>query len=499
MHAKLRADVGTLPLDLSGGWTFVGVKSDVFVPISSAMRGSRFAPFCAVLVTLAATAVAALTSRAEDWDRPLVIVLIGALALIADRHAIRSATGTKVIATHPVFVLGMVTLGPLPMLIIGELVIFTNRPSTKGRLAGNACYYATFLVVGALLARLAHDNLGVTQESAWFSLAVVALYIVTLAINIALVAAYLWWLEGARIDRELSATAWPLISTNLTLACATAVLVYLVSVVGAAAIILCGIILVAHSRLQRDLMQAERHAETARKLAAEAQAQRDGLVRIILDFVDARDQMTARHSAAVARYARRIAEAAGCPESEQQLVHTAALYHDVGKVMFADRMFKAAKLTDEEWEIVKRHPERGAELVGHLPNHAEVAEIILSHHERIDGRGYPRGLSGEDIPRLSRMISIADTYDVMTGRDSYRAPVSPAEAIEELRRVSGSQLDAELVELFVERVLAVEDVAFRHGDDADFEAELEAERKARDSVHPDLEPAELAPPALEAA
>jgi putative nucleotidyltransferase with HDIG domain len=301
------------------------------------------------------------------------------------------------------------------------------------------------------------------------------------------------------MDRELAASTWPLISTNLALACATAVLVYLVAIVGAAAIVLCGVILVAYSRLQRDLLQAQRHAETARKLAAEAQAQRDGLVRIILDFVDARDQMTARHSAAVARYARRIAQAAGCAETEQQLVHTAGLYHDVGKVMFADRMFKAAKLTDEEWEIVKRHPERGAELVGHLPNHGDVAEIILAHHERIDGRGYPRGLSGEDIPRLSRMISIADTYDVMTGRDSYRAPVSSDEAIAELRRVSGSQLDADLVELFVERVLGSEEIGFRHGDEADFEAELEAERNAREAPPDEPASAPLAPPALEAA
>jgi HD-GYP domain-containing protein (c-di-GMP phosphodiesterase class II) len=162
-------------------------------------------------------------------------------------------------------------------------------------------------------------------------------------------------------------------------------------------------------------------------------------------------------------------------------------------------MFKAGKLTDEEWEIVKRHPERGAELVGHLPNHADVAAIILAHHERIDGRGYPRGLSGEEIPLLSRMISIADTYDVMTGRDSYRSPVSSAEAIEELRRVSGSQLDGELVEIFVEKVLATEDVAFRHGDDADFEAELEAERRARDAWRSDVPPPQLPPPALEAA
>jgi putative nucleotidyltransferase with HDIG domain len=491
----LRAEFGSLSSTLSERWTDVGVKFLLIAPTSSAMRGSRFAPYFAILVTVAATVVAALTTRASDWDRPVVIVLVGALALVADRYVIRSPTGSIVVATHPVFVLGMVTLGPLPMLIIGQLVVFTNRASTKGRLVGGAAVYAMFLVVGALLARFVEGALDVPQTSAGFSLAVVTLFIVTWLLNVALVAAYMWWLEGVRIEREMAATGWPLVSINLTLACATAVLVYLVATVGAASIALFGVVLVAYSRLQRDLLQAERHAETARALAAEAQAQRDGLVRIILDFVDARDQMTARHSAAVARYARRIAQAAGCTEAEQRLVHTAGLYHDVGKVMFADRMFKAGKLTDEEWEIVKRHPERGAELVGHLPNHAEVAAIILAHHERIDGKGYPRGLAGEEIPRLSRMISIADTYDVMTGRDSYRSPVSSAEAIAELRRVSGTQLDGELVELFVERVLATEDVAFRHGDDADFEAELEAERRARDAWTPDASAAR----ALEAA
>ena len=463
------------------------------------MRGSRFAPTCALLATAAATAVAVLTSRSGDWDKPVVFVLVGAMALIADRYVIRSPTGTIVVATHPVFVLGMVALGPVPMLLIGQAVIFANRPKKAQVLVGNAAVYAVFLVAGSLLARLMRHGLNVPESSAWFAVAVVALFLATWLLNVVLIAAYLWWLEGVRIDRELTASTWPLISTNLALACATAILVYLVATVGAAVIALSGVILIAYSRLQRDLLQAERHAETARQLAADAQEQRDGLVRIILDFLDARDQMTARHSAAVARYARRIAEAAGCPDAEQRLVHTAALYHDVGKVMFADRMFKAGKLTDEEWEIVKRHPERGAELVGHLPNHEDVAAIILAHHERIDGRGYPRGLAGEDIPRLSRMISIADTYDVMTGRDSYRQPVSSAEAIEELRRVSGAQLDGDLVEIFVEQVLAVEDLAFRHGDDADFEAELEVERDGRGTLRPVVPASQLPPPALEAA
>jgi putative nucleotidyltransferase with HDIG domain len=463
------------------------------------MRPPRLAPVCALLVLAAATVVAVLTSRATDWDEPLIMILVAGLALIGDRYEVQTPAGSSVVATHPAFVLGMIFLGPAPMLAIGQLVIFSNPASTRSRLVGNAAAYAVFLTIGSLVARSARDHLGVSQSSAWFALVAIGLFLVTWALNVAFVVGYMRWLEGWRIDRELAATWRPLLSAHIALACATAILVYLVASVGAAVIALSGVILIAYSRLQRDLMQAERHAETARQLAADAQEQRDGLVRIILDFLDARDQMTARHSAAVARYARRIAEAAGCPEAEQRLVHTAALYHDVGKVMFADRMFKAGKLTDEEWEIVKRHPERGAELVGHLPNHEDVAAIILAHHERIDGRGYPRGLASEDIPRLSRMISIADTYDVMTGRDSYRQPVTSAEAIEELRRVSGAQLDGSLVEIFVEQVLAVEDLAFRHGDDADFEAELAVERDGRGVWGPAIPASKLSPPALEAA
>src|SRR5205823_2824447 len=112
-----------------------------------------------------------------------------------------------------------------------------------------------------------------------------------------------------------------------------------------------------------------------------------------------------------------------------------------------------------------------AALIAQIEEFTEVAELVAAHHERIDGGGYPRGLAGDDVPWLSRMLSIADTYDVMTSRDSYREPVSPDQAVAELRRVAGSQLDAELVEIFVD-VLAGEGVNFAHGDDIDFEREL---------------------------
>ena len=197
-----------------------------------------------------------------------------------------------------------------------------------------------------------------------------------------------------------------------------------------------------------------------------------------------RDHMTARHSAAVARYSRALAREAGCSLEEQELVHTAGLLHDIGKFIFPDRILLAdSRLTDEDWEIVKCHPYQGAKIVRHVEGYGPVADIILGHHERVDGKGYPRGLNEEQIPLLSRMISIADTYDVMTARDSYRKPVSRSEAITELRRVAGAQLDAHLVGLFVAMVERG-DLVFRHGDDADFDAELDFERRVIEYAAP---------------
>ena len=140
-------------------------------------------------------------------------------------------------------------------------------------------------------------------------------------------------------------------------------------------------------------------------------------------------------------------------------------------------------LTDEDWMLIRRHPQQGARVVSSLDGYGPVADIILAHHERIDGKGYPRGLEGDAIPELARIISVADTYDVMTARDSYRTPTSSYEAIQELRRVSGKQLDARFVEVFIE-LLEDGDVSFRHGEEADFERELSLEARIAETASP---------------
>jgi putative nucleotidyltransferase with HDIG domain len=245
---------------------------------------------------------------------------------------------------------------------------------------------------------------------------------------------------------------------------------------GAALIALFGIVLLTHQHLVGALLVSEERAEQLEIRTQQLASAQVGLLSALLHSLDLRDRMTARHSAAVARYAREIARAAGLPEREQDLVHTAGLLHDIGKFVLPDRILKAnERLSDEDWALIKTHPAEGAMIVSQVEGYGDVADIILAHHERLDGRGYPRELPEEEIPTLARIISIADTYDVMTARDSYRNPVSSEDAIAELRRVSGSQLDGRFVEVFVE-VLRARDLRYRHGEDADFDAEISLEK-----------------------
>src|SRR5262249_41620730 len=118
-----------------------------------------------------------------------------------------------------------------------------------------------------------------------------------------------------------------------------------------------------------------------------------------------------------------------------------------------------------------------------VQGYEEIADLIVAHHERLDGLGYPRGLKGEEIPRLTRMISVADVYDVITARDTYRVPVTREQAIVELREAAGKQLDGELVEIFI-GVLLRDNTDFTHTEDVDFETELAIEQRARELAQP---------------
>jgi putative nucleotidyltransferase with HDIG domain len=256
----------------------------------------------------------------------------------------------------------------------------------------------------------------------------------------------------------------------------TALTVIAYDQVGILAIALLAVPLVIQRSLLQALVDVEAQRNELREQMDELLALHAGVVRVMVETLSMRDEMTARHSAAVARYALATAEAAGLPRRSQELVHTAGLLHDVGKFAFPDHALNSPKLTDEDWALIRTHPQRGADIVGRVRGYTEVADIILHHHERIDGTGYPNGVAGPEIPVLARIISVVDTFDVMTARDSYRTPVSTDAAIAELRKVGGTQLDAELVEVFVS-LIEREGIGFVHADNKDLEKELSSGRR----------------------
>ena len=166
--------------------------------------------------------------------------------------------------------------------------------------------------------------------------------------------------------------------------------------------------------------------------------------------IEARDQYTYGHSRKVSRYAVALAESLGLPSEKVAVISTAALLHDIGKIgIFDEVLKKAGKLNPEEWELIKSHPKLSATIVGHVPSLTPCLPIILHHHERWDGAGYPSGLKGEAIPLGARMLAIADAFDAMTSARPYRGPMSYREALDELKRCSGKQFDPDLIEAFL--------------------------------------------------
>lgn len=172
--------------------------------------------------------------------------------------------------------------------------------------------------------------------------------------------------------------------------------------------------------------------------------------------VDAKDHYTGNHSRLVSTYAMALARAAGLPAEKLAILKTATLLHDVGKIGIPDSLLnKEEKLTPEEWEILKGHSKLGTTIIGHISGLSPCLPIILYHHEQYNGSGYPDGLKGEAIPLEARILAIADAFASMTTARPYRNTLSHREAVEELRRCSGSQFDPELVKLFIPIVLAV--------------------------------------------
>jgi putative nucleotidyltransferase with HDIG domain len=189
--------------------------------------------------------------------------------------------------------------------------------------------------------------------------------------------------------------------------------------------------------------------------------------------LDARDRYTAGHSAAVAVYARDIAERIGLTPADQQLAHLAGLVHDVGKVGLPPGLLeKPGPLTLDERRIMEEHSSIGERILGNVEGYSEIARIVRHHHERVDGNGYPDGLQKSEIPLISKIIGVADAYDAMTSGRPYRDAMPSRVARLRLAQAVGSQFDTTIVAAF-EAILAEAGETYLSGARADFGVEAQ--------------------------
>jgi putative nucleotidyltransferase with HDIG domain len=429
-------------------------------------------PSTAVLVIgLLGSATVAVGQAHLDHVNGLSVIL-GAAALVAGATVVMAQGRASVSASFIVILLAAAFLGSASACACALLAEFAAALKLR-----TARYAVAFNVLGMAVPALAAANLirlgGATPtDSASFYLLVTAAGFICLTLNFGIVAVYQQLYRGDRaLNLDVLRDFAPSLGLNIALAIAGAS-IYLKVGLGGIAFALAAVFAFTY---QAHLLHTARHR--SQQYVSLSWGVLAGLMRSL----DIRDQRAARHAAAVARFARDMAQEVGMSEQEQELAHTAGLLHDIGHFALSDRVAeRGRKLTEEDWVAIQRHPELGADMLKDLGIYGPVADIVLAHHERIDGRGYPNGLPGDQIPEIAKIISVAEVYDTLTASDTYRTRMSSFEALRELRRVSGTQLDGRYVEVLA-GLLIGEGVEYRHADAADFDTELDMVRRIREA------------------
>jgi putative nucleotidyltransferase with HDIG domain len=445
----------------------------------------------AALLLAGSLAATAAVSRSEEWHPLLLVLLLAVLALLG-QHLMVTIRAQAVNAATVAIALAMCLLGPGPAVAFGLLAMIYTSATRRRPLAdwlANLSTYAAFPLAGGLMVLAlignVHNPHNHATRSFTFALVVFAVFMVTLTINFLLIAvcSRLYWGRGIR--EQVQQLFVPLLPAHFAAAALTTMAALAYMNFGLGWSLASVLALLIFQQLVVRLIRAENVVEKLRTSVFALVSSQLGTIRAAVKFLDARDQGSERHAATVAIYARELAEELGCSEEEQRLVHTAGLAHDIGRLKLDDRLLHAPAIVDaEDWQQIRRHPIEGSDWVGQIHGYGSVADVILSHHERWDGSGYPDHLIGPEIPRLSRILAICEAFDAMTGSRTYRSRITAPEAFEQLREGAGSQFDPELTEAFIairERAgpaqLTIED--------ADFDAELDFERRVRTLADPD--------------
>jgi HD domain-containing protein len=440
-------------------------------------------------MALGCTVFAAYAAGVGRWD---VVAVLAAVGYAAESRTIRISTRVELSGSLIPLALAAVLFGPAAAAVVGFVSMLSDRRGpverftifSCGRALAGACAGA-----GAMAAGTADIGPGLGRLLAESGAAATLGTVVEFSVTTLTL-----WIRHRTPPRELWALARMHSLVTVAL-CAPVVALFAYAYAGAGVWVLAFFCIpVAAARFAFGMSAPkEQLIKALEQTNAELEAANSRLRRINMSFaealvkaIDGRDAYTAGHSKAVAEYSRDIASELGLSREEVQRIHLCGLVHDIGKIgVRAEVLEKQAALDDGEWDEMRRHSAIGEAILLEVPGYSDMAEVVRSHHERWDGRGYPDNLVGERIPYLARIIAVADSYNAMTSDRPYRLAMSPERAIEQLVLGKGSQYEPGLVDAFL-RVLARAPEWYRKG-------YFPTEEVAAERSEPAAFPAVLAP------
>jgi putative nucleotidyltransferase with HDIG domain len=426
--------------------------------------------FAGVLVVAALLLVTALVDASSTLEgSPVVLAILCVIALVAERQSVFISPSTQVSVSVLPLLFAAVVFGPLAAMLVGAFAMLADFGSPFTRWI---TWTASRSLVGGL-AGIAAVVL-IPDDASFMRLllgvSVVALVEATADLCLAALTAVV---RNKPLPDVTQSTSRVVFGTVSLYAPIIAVLAYAYVELSPWTLLLFFVPAVAAQRLFVLYQEQRRLADDLASANDRLEGAGLSFATALVAALDARDQYTAGHSACVAVYAKDIAARLGLTEEQQHVAHLAGLVHDIGKVgLPAGLLEKPGALTLEERRIMEEHSTIGERILSNVDGYSEIAKIVRHHHERVDGRGYPDGLTIEKVPLISRIIAVADAYDAMTSGRPYRDAMPSRVARMRLAQAVGTQFDTTVVAAF-EAILATADTGYLSGDRDDFDMEAQ--------------------------
>ena len=396
-----------------------------------------------------------------------------ALAVFADKYTVQIGRGAEVSAAFLAYFLSAALLGPLAAFIVG--VVGQSLFFRRGQWERNVCF-ASAMGLSSGIAALVYWTIPATlaNTAAYLAIGGVVAGVAFQVVN------FLIFVPVAKLRRDQSAiSVWregfqPFLPFHFFFLFVSLGLIYIFDLSHNALAFMLFFMPVL------GLIYAFRSYSKERELARRLERFSLQMAASMITALDLKDNYTAQHSAAVAQYSLDIARSLGLSERECNLAHLAGLLHDLGKISVPDDILNAtSKLDASEWALIEPHCQAGQKILGNMTEFSELSQIVLHHHERFDGKGYPLGVSGDAIPLISRIVCVADSYSAMVSDRPYRARLSTDFARSELVKMCGTQFDPEIATSFV-KVLEDHDEQYRCAEHVDFHVQFQKVKFLRD-------------------